>query len=206
MKIALNDFEKFLHQQDLIPPLIKAAIVHAQFETIHPFVDGNGRIGRLLITFFLCQQKILRQPLLYISHYLKQNRLLYDDLLQSIRDTGDWESWVKFFLRGAHSVGQKASETARKIIALRENDRSIINKKLGTRSTIAHRLLDKLYSGPIVTSKQVAKMLNVVPATANSLLNKLVEIGILISPDKKKRNKAFRYQKYLNLFIDNVIS
>jgi Fic family protein len=189
-------FEKFLHHQDRMPPLVKAALIHAQFETIHPFRDGNGRIGRLLITLFLCQQNILKQPLLYLSSYFKNNHRLYYDNLQAIRDMGDWEEWVKFFLTGIHSVAQAAAVTARNIIALHESDRKLIQLKLGGASHNALALLDKLYDQPLVSANKVSKLLGVSPATANTVIRKLVGLNILIETSKKKRNRTFRYQKY----------
>ena len=196
MTDCLDNLEKFLHYQDRIPPLVKAALVHAQFESIHPFRDGNGRIGRLLITLFLCQQNILRQPLLYLSHYFKSNQRLYYENLQAIRDAGDWEGWIKFFLKGIYSVGQAAATTARSIIALQESDRKLIQTKLGGASNNALALLNKLYYIPMVSAKKVGKLLDITPPTANSLINKLVDIGILNEISKRKRNRVFRYQKY----------
>lgn len=199
---SLDNLEKFIHEADRMPPLIKTALIHAQFETIHPFLDGNGRIGRLLITLFLYQQTILRRPLLYLSHYFKTNRSLYCDSLQSIRDDGDWEGWIKFFLQGVHSVGQAASRTARDIIALREQDRKLIQSELGRSSGKASALLDKLYTNPFVSSKLVAVMINVTPTTANNLVRKFVELGILHQIDDRKRHRIFRYGKYFELFAE----
>jgi len=198
----LSDMEKFIHEQDRIPPLIKTALIHAQFETIHPFLDGNGRIGRLLITLFLYQQTILRRPLLYLSHYFKTNRSLYCDSLQSIRDDGDWEGWIKFFLQGVYIVGQAASKTARDIIALREHDRKLIQSELGRASGKALELLDILYELPVVTMKKVVLMLGITWPTASSLVRRFVDLGILHERTKKKKNRVFRYQKYYDLFAE----
>ncbi len=203
MSDRLDNLEKFLHYQDRIPPLVKAALIHAQFETIHPFRDGNGRIGRLLITLFLCQQNILRQPLLYLSHYFKNNHRLYYENLQAIREEGDWEGWIKFFLNGVYSVGQAAAKTARNIIALRESDRTLIQSKLGGTSHNALVLLDNLYGLPLVSANKVSKSLDVTPATANNLIKKLMDIGILIETSKRRRNRTFRYQKYWDIMYTN---
>src|ERR1700722_10155569 len=129
MLTALDNLEKFLHD-DSLPLLIQCGLAHAQFETIHPFLDGNGRVGRLLITFLLCQKRTLERPLLYLSHYLKQHRTEYYDRLTSIRNDSDWEGWLKFFLRGVHQVGQEAAETARNILRIREERRRLLNEKL----------------------------------------------------------------------------
>ena len=111
---ALGKLEKFLHTEDHLPPLVKIGLAHAQFETIHPFLDGNGRVGRLLITFFLCQQGILQKPVLYLSHYFKQNRTEYYERLQKTRESGDWESWLKFFLKGVASVAYSSDRYGEK--------------------------------------------------------------------------------------------
>ena len=117
MNKALGDLESFFNEEDDIPSLIKIALIHAQFESIHPFLDGNGRVGRLLITFWLCSKKILSQPLLYLSYYFKRNRIEYYDRLMEVRKSGDWEGWIKFFLRGVSSVSDEATESAKLIIS-----------------------------------------------------------------------------------------
>ena len=203
MADCLDNLEKFLHYQDRIPPLVRAALIHAQFETIHPFRDGNGRIGRLLVTLFLCQQNILKQPLLYLSHYFKNNHRLYYDNLQAVREEGDWEGWIKFFMKGVYSVGQAAAIIARNIIALQESDRKLIQSKLGGTSHNALALLDNLYHLPLVSANKVSKILRVTPATANNLIKKLVNIGILVETSKKRRNRTFRYQKYWDIMYAN---
>ena len=118
---SLSDLEKFLHSNDSIPPLVKIALIHAQFETIHPFLDGNGRVGRLLITFYLLWREILSKPLLYLSDYLKKNRNEYYDLLMKVRTEGDWERWIRFFLNGVSLTSEEASNTAREIIKLKDD-------------------------------------------------------------------------------------
>src|SRR2546426_4331371 len=149
MKEALNRFEKFLHD-DSLPVLIHTGLAHAQFETIHPFLDGNGRVGRLLITFLLCERKVLHRPLLYLSHYLKMHRAEYYDRLTAIRNDGNWESWLKFFLRGIDEVSGEAITTARQIFALRDEHRQAINKDMGSIAGSGLRLLDYLYEQPMI--------------------------------------------------------
>jgi Fic family protein len=149
MKDALDKFEKFLHDESL-PVLIHIGLVHVQFETIHPFLDGNGRVGRLLITFVLCQRKVLHRPLLYLSHYLKDHRAEYYDRLMAIRTDGNWEGWLKFFLRGVEEVSDEAIHTSRRIFKLREQHRELVNGSLGTSAESGLRLLDYLYEQPIV--------------------------------------------------------
>jgi Fic family protein len=199
MNECLAELEKFMNQKDRIPPLIKIAMIHAQFETIHPFRDGNGRIGRLLITLFLCQQNILRQPLLYLSSFLKNNRRLYYENLQTIRDQGDWEEWIKFFLQGIYSVAREASAIARDIIALQESNKRLIQSELGSTGNKALVLLDKLCNTPMVSAKKVSELLGVSPTTAGSLIKRLVDIGILKERGESKRNRIFSYQKYWDI-------
>lgn len=129
MNTALGDLEKFFHEEDFIPPLIKIALIHAQFETIHPFLDGNGRMGRLLITFWLCHQQILKQPLLYLSYYFKKNRTEYYDRLMDVRFKGAWEQWIKFFLKGISEVSKEATNSAKEIIELKEAASLVLSSK-----------------------------------------------------------------------------
>jgi Fic family protein len=126
MQTALGDLEKFIHKKDDLPILVKNALIHGQFETIHPFLDGNGRVGRLLITFLLVHNDILKKPLLYVSCYFKQNRQEYYDRLNNIRNKGDWEGWLKFFLRGVYEISKQSTEAAQKILSLQERDRARI--------------------------------------------------------------------------------
>lgn len=131
---SLDNLEKFLHSSQPLPTLIKVGLAHAQFETIHPFLDGNGRTGRLLITFLLCEQNILQRPLLYISYYFKKYRSEYYSHLQAIRDTGNWEGWLKFFLLGVYETAQEATSTARQIVSLKEEHRQLALNEMGRRS------------------------------------------------------------------------
>ncbi|WP_243164567.1 Fic family protein [Bittarella massiliensis (ex Durand et al. 2017)] len=199
MNRALSDLEMFMHAQDNIPPLIKIAIIHAQFETIHPFLDGNGRMGRLLITFWLCQQQILERPLLYLSYYFKQYRSDYYDLLMGVRNDGDWESWIKFFLRGVSAVSCEAVLAAKKIFNLRAN---LLNQASVFKSNEnnARRLIEVIFEDPIVTKKQVAALLNVSDPTAGSLVNLFCKEGILMDlTPEKKRYKKYAFSDYLDI-------
>jgi Fic family protein len=145
---ALGDLERFLHQKNGLPLLIKIGLAHAQFETIHPFLDGNGRIGRLLITFLLTERGALHKPVLYLSHYFKQQRQAYYDHLQAVRDQGAWEAWLAFFLCGVISVSGEATETARRILRLREDHRTAITEKLGRAAGNGHKVLESLFDKP----------------------------------------------------------
>jgi Fic family protein len=198
MNEALGNLELFLHEREH-PPLVRAGLVHAQFETIHPFLDGNGRVGRLLITFMLCEQQILTKPLLYLSHYLKLHRAEYYDRLQAVRTDGSWEEWLIFFLRGVKQVADQATATAKRIIALRENHRDLLSGE-GARSGNLVRALDFLFAQPIVNVAHLANHLNMTFAGANHLASRLTELGILKELTGNRRNRRFAYGSYVELF------
>lgn len=202
MKEALNQLEIFIHTDDNLPMLLKIGLIHAQFETIHPFLDGNGRMGRLLITFLICYEKILQKPLLYLSTFFKLNRLDYYNYLQKVRDEGDWEGWLKFFLQGVIEVAREATDTAKSIVELREIHREIISKSISRSAGIAYQLLEYLYQRPIVTVSGVAKVTNLTYTNANKLITKFTEKGLLLQMDTYQRNRRFVYSSYLKLFID----
>jgi Fic family protein len=197
---ALGSLERFLHENNGTPLLIKIGLAHAQFETIHPFLDGNGRVGRLLIAFLLCERKVLGKPVLYLSHYFKHHRQAYYDNLQAIRDSGDWEGWLAFFLRGVAEVSAQATETARRILTLREEHRAIITAQLGRAAGNGHRVLEALYERPIISVEQVRAITGTTYPAANQLVQKLAEQGILSESTGQKRNRRFRYDAYIRLF------
>jgi Fic family protein len=203
MMAALGDLETFLHADVDLPALVNVGLVHAQFETIHPFIDGNGRVGRLLITFLLCQRKILRRPLLYLSLYVTRHKLEYYERLMAIRDYGDWEGWLKFFLRGVAEVANQATDTARRILELREEHRHLVSERIRG-SANGLRLLDLLYEQPIVSARLVARDLAVSNPTANSLVNRFEKAGLLTEMTGRQRNRLFRYESYLSLFEDDL--
>ncbi len=151
MPEALGALERFLHADDALPLLIKIGLAHAQFEPIHPFLDGNGRVGRLLISFLLCQKHVLDKPVLYLSHYFRRHRQRYYDHLQAVRDAGAFEAWLEFFLTGVLEVSLEASTTARRILALREQHRDLIADRLGRAAGNGHRTLEHLFAHPIVS-------------------------------------------------------
>ncbi len=199
----LGTLENFLHQQDALPLLIKIGLAHAQFETIHPFLDGNGRVGRLLITFLLCESATLHKPVLYLSHYFKRHRQLYYEHLQAIRDRGDWEGWLAFFLRGIAETSVQATETARHILALREEHRSRITAELGRAAGNGHRVLESLYQRPIVSVTDVQNLLGTTYAGANQIVARLVKLGVLQEITGHARHRRFRYEAYVRLFTDD---
>lgn len=205
MSLALSDLEGFLHDPRPMPALIKVGLAHAQFETIHPFLDGNGRVGRLLITFLLCQQNILKRPLLYLSYFFKQNRTEYYERLQAIRDHGDWEGWLKFFLQGVYEVAQSATSTARKIVNLRESHRSLVQEhgKLVANSIV---MLDRLYHRPVVTVSSVADLLDIRFPNAANIVKVFEDLGILHEISGKARNRVYLYHSYFSLFNDEEVT
>jgi Fic family protein len=197
---ALGSFEAFLYSEEPIPALIRIGLAHAQLETIHPFLDGNGRMGRLLITFLLCERGTLTKPVLYLSHYFKRHRTTYYELLQNVRDEGDWESWLKFFLRGIAEVSKEATDTARAIVDLRESHRNLIVREFGRTAGNALMVLERLYSRPYISVNQIAEITEVSYPAASSLMNKFVEHGMLVEMTGQARNRRFGYPSYIGIF------
>ncbi len=200
---ALGELERFLHQNDDLPPLVKIALAHVQFETIHPFLDGNGRVGRLLITFLLTERRVLHKPVLYLSHYFKRHRQAYYDHLQAVRERGDWEAWLAFFLRGVVEVAPEAAETARRILQLREEHRTAINARVGRAAGNGHKVLESLYHRPIVSVNDVKALTGTTYAAANGLVARLVRLGVLEEMTGYARNRRFRYGAYIALFAES---
>jgi Fic family protein len=195
---ALSDFEKFLHADTGLPLLVEVGLAHAQFETVHPFLDGNGRVGRLLVTFMLVQRQVLRAPLLYLSYYLKQHRSEYYDRLTAIRERGDWEGWIAFFLRGVAGTATEATATAERIFDLRERHRAlVIERQLGQN---ALRLISLLFARPVVNVNLVQAELDVAWATANKLVGQFEQLGLISEVTGQKRLRVFRYGPYVDLF------
>ena len=201
--LEMSALEKFLHAESDLPLLIKIALAHCQFETIHPFLDGNGRLGRLLITFLLCERSVLQKPVLYLSLFFKKHRQQYYDELQSVRDNGTWERWLTFFLRGVREVSEQASRTARRILDLREKHQNLINQSFGHATANAHHVLQALYSFPIISVAQVQSVIQTTYAPANSVIARLEEVGVVREITGKRRNRLFEYYDYVNLFADD---
>jgi len=197
--LAMTDLEKYFYSYRNIPILIKIGLIHAQFETIHPFIDGNGRTGRLLITLYLCQEKLLERPVLYLSEYLKKNRDLYFAKLDEYRK-GNVFLWLEFFLEGVGKVAEEAIETSNKIIELREKDQQKI-MKLGKGTKNAIKLLKNLYKLPIINVKKVEEFTGLSREGANRLVKKFVKLDLLVPKEKEKKyGRIFIYKKYLRLF------
>jgi len=200
----LSDLQAFWHNKNLlIPDLVRIAISHYQFETIHPYLDGNGRIGRLLITLQLVDAKILKVPALYFSDYLERNRGSYFDSLDRVRQSNDIEQWVRFFLSGVAETAKDARDTLSKVVELRADYIDRIEKGVGIRRTAnAKALLPHLFAKPIVSVNDVEKTLGVVGQTANVLVDDLVKIGLLSEITGKQKNRIFVLKEYLDLFRD----
>lgn len=201
---ALSDLERFLHRTDSLPFLIKIGLTHAQFETIHPFLDGNGRIGRLLITFLLCERGILHKPVLYLSHYFKRHRQAYYDHLQAVREAGDWEGWLCFFLQGVAEVSAEAAITARRILRLREEHRTRITEHFGAVAGNGLKVLETLFERPIISVNEVKALTGTSYPAANQLVQRFAELGILFEITGQTRNRRFRYDPYVQLFSDDA--
>jgi Fic family protein len=198
MRKALDNLERFLHDPGDLPDLAHVGVAHAQFETIHPFMDGNGRVGRLLITFLLVHKGVLHRPLLYLSVYLKRHRLEYYDRLMAIRDRGDWEGWLRFFVQGVAETAEEATLKARAIVKLMTEQRLGIQDR--GLSPNAFRLLDLLYERPLVHVNLVREELGLSFATANGLIDQFQSLGLVQEITGRKRDRVFRFGAYLRHF------
>ena len=195
----MSDLEKFIHADTPeIPALVKAGLVHVQFETIHPFLDGNGRLGRLLITFLLCTQGILKEPILYLSLYFKTHRRHYYDLLQQVREQGDWETWLEFFLEGITETSLQAAEAAREILNLFETDRKRI-ETLGRPAASALRVHQLLQQKPIVAIPDAAQRLGISAPTIAKSIQHMVDLGLVREITGRQRGRMFVYGDYLSI-------
>jgi len=196
---CLADLEKFIHDQSPgFPPLIKAGLIHVQFETIHPFLDGNGRLGRLLITLYLCSQKVLQQPLLYLSLYFKKRRADYYRLLQEVRERGAWEAWLEFFLDGVAETANEAFNTATRIHDLIRNDRERISSE-AERSSSALRVHEIMQTSPFLTTSKAVQKTGLTKPTINAAFDQLLKLGIIEEVTKKRRGRVYAYKAYLDI-------
>ncbi len=194
----LSDFEKYIYADDELPKLVRAGLLHAQFETIHPYLDGNGRIGRLLVALLLEYWKLLSEPLLYLSLYIKRNREEYYRLLNAVRTNGDWEAWIAFFLDGVAAIADEAVDTARELFALVSADRTrVLSAKPST--VMALRLFEQLPHNPILTMARARELLATTKPTATNAVTALVNAGVLVETSGRKRNRSFHYAAYLDL-------
>lgn len=197
----MGDMEKFIHNEDInVPALIRIGIVHYQFETIHPFLDGNGRIGRLLIPLFLIDQNILNKPLLYLSSYFEKNKGLYYDNLTFVRTKNDLTQWLKYFLVGVGETAEKATETLSSVLTLKADLEAKIHNDFGRKSHSANILLNHLFHRPVIDVRQVEKVTDLSYKSANSLVSNFIEAGILKEMTGQTRNRMFVFNQYVKLF------
>ena len=198
MEIAISDLEKYINAEDGQDDLIRAALIHYQFETIHPFLDGNGRIGRLLITLYLMERKLLSSPALYISYFLKRNRVEYYDRMSEVRRSGNYEQWVRFFLQAVEECAKDAIETIDKLNALHEKDSAAVNA-MGRAAKNTALVFSYLEANPIIDIGRTAQALDLSFNTVSSAVKRLEEAGILAQMGAANRNRAFAYESYLEI-------
>lgn len=199
MQTAMSDLEKYMNSDDPLDPLIQAALIHYQFETTHPFLDGNGRVGRLLITLFLMEKHILSRPALYISYFLKINRIEYYDRMTQVRKTGDYEQWVIFFLQALSNSANDAIQTIDKLIALHNKSLSLFEDLSKRQKTNVLKVFNYIESNPIIDIQKTATALEMSYNTASKIVSLLVEKGILQQTDKSGKARIFSYSEYLDI-------
>ena len=201
MENAMSDLEKYINADDGTAPLVKAALLHYQFETIHPFLDGNGRVGRLLITLFLLEKKVLTVPALYISYFLKRNRLEYYDRMMEVRKNGDYEQWIKFFLQAFVESAEDAIATIDKLKALHEKSFAILLASIPKRQLEnAGKLFAYLEANPIIDITKTAQQLDLAYNTTSRLVSAFVKLGLLRQSNTKNKNRVYAYEEYLQIW------
>ena len=198
MAISMSDLEKYINAEDGMDDLIRAALIHYQFETIHPFLDGNGRIGRLLITLYLMERKVLTTPALYISYFLKRNRVEYYDRMTEVRKSGNYEQWIRFFLQAVEECARDAIETIDRLTALHEENAVLISH-MGRASKNTMLVFEYLEANPIIDIRKTAQALDLSFNTVSSAVRRLTDVGILIQTGAADRNRTFAYEAYLAL-------
>ena len=203
MQQAMSDLEKYINAEDNLDVLIRAGLIHYQFETIHPFLDGNGRIGRLLITLFLMEQNVLTTPALYISYFLKKNRIEYYDRMSEVRLKGNYEQWIKFFLEAVYESAKDAVETIDKLTALHDKNCAKITN-LGRRAKNGMRVFEYLESNPIIEIKKTSQELDIAFNTISSVIKDLINIGVLEQTSTQSRNRTFAYKEYLEILKEGT--
>ncbi len=199
MMRSLEELENFILHDRNLPPLIKAALVHSQFESIHPFLDGNGRMGRLLILLVLVKEGHLKNPLLYLSYFFRKYRSEYYEYLQMVREHGEFEDWISFFLKGVKEVSDEALNRSKKILSLIKNNSEIVINELGRNGPRGTKLLDAMLRRPVLDVKGIKEITELSFQNANKLVSQLEEIGILVEITGNKRNRIFEYKEYLDI-------
>ena len=204
MTVAISDLEKYINSDDSLDVLIQAALIHYQFETIHPFLDGNGRVGRLLITLFLMEKKALNSPSLYISYYLKKNRIEYYDRMSEVRNKDNYEQWIKFFLRAVAESSDEAVDTIKKLSDLHNKNVELISN-MGKASKNVQIIFDYLEKNPIIDTRKTSEEVGISYSTVSRVIAKLEECGILKQTDNASRNRVFAYEDYLEILRKDTI-
>lgn len=204
MTVAISDLEKYINSDDSLDVLIQAALIHYQFETIHPFLDGNGRVGRLLITLFLMEKKALNSPSLYISYYLKKNRIEYYDRMSEVRNKDNYEQWIKFFLRAIAESSDEAVDTIKKLSDLHHNNVELISN-MGKASKNVQIIFGYLEKNPIIDTRKTSEELGISYSTVSRVIAKLEECGILKQTDNASRNRVFAYEDYLEILRKDTV-
>lgn len=199
MNAAMSDLEKFINADDQLDPIVKAALIHYQFETIHPFLDGNGRVGRLLITLFLMEKQALTSPALYISYFLKLNRIEYYDRMTRVRESGDYEQWIQFFLQAVADSAQDAVRTIDALSELHSESAKKMDAYSGRTKELMLRMLDYLEMNPIIEIKKTAEDMGVAFNTVARAVERLMEQGVLVQSEKSGRSRTFAYERYLGV-------
>ena len=200
----MGDLELFLHEdRHDLPLLIKAGLIHVQFETIHPFLDGNGRLGRLLITFLLCAAGVLREPILYLSLYFKEHRQAYYDLLDRVRANGDWEAWLDFFLTGVRDTAEQSAAAARRTLALFDENRRRI-EGLGRPAASVLRVFEHMQRNPIVSIPAAAESIGISAPTVAKSLQHMEQLGMLRELTGRQRHRLFVYDAYLAILSEGA--
>ena len=199
---ACDELERFLHQHSHLPPIIQAGLAHVQFEMIHPFLDGNGRAGRLLITLFLHERKLLKHPVLYVSSYILANQMEYYERLRGVQDAGDWEGWTKYFLKAVIAGCNESVRTTRAVLQLREGHTQLISDQLEGEAEGGLRILTSLFRQPLFQTNQLAESTGLTDSAANNLVARLEDLGIVRKITESKDNRLFCYEQYVNLFSD----
>ena len=203
MERAMSDLEKYINEDTSYDPLIQAALIHYQFETIHPFLDGNGRIGRLLILLYLMEQKLLHKPVIYVSYFLKKNQVEYYDRISEVRRSGNYEQWLKFFLEAVNAAAQDAVTTIEALAALHDQNLAALPKTSRSKDNV-RAVFDYLEAHPIIDVKPTAAALKVSYNTASTAVRKLVELNILRETTSAARNRVFAYEAYLDLLREGT--
>lgn len=204
MNEALGVLEKYLHAEKTFPILVECGLIHYQFETIHPFLDGNGRIGRLLITFLLCLNEVISKPILYLSYYFKKNKTEYYEKLMSVRNSGNWEGWLKFFLNGIVVTSDNVVDLSHKITDLQKKNKELVRKSMHRYSAKEIELLEKIYIHPIFSVNKVKDICGISYNTAKGIIKRFVDLNIVTDKTDKKRNRKYFFKEYIELLNEGT--